>query len=532
MLKKYTPKDASLPLILPQTVFRREIYDPVSNLVNYVNVLFQEGYSAETLRQDLIDMYALDFYDSQVRNGGHSQFIHNSFEHRETGMERAARAAHMIGLPEMATMLDRCATFCRDNPDLADEQDGFGNRADVLDELDKTLFAFKYTYEDRTAYLDTLPPGHCDDLRDKFRFDGLDDNITAIVTEADRLLLTKTQEGAAKGAAKLARSFFKEKISKTRGPEPSEYKDRIVNDDIERLAAYIKIALRDSTPDERTENVTFQVRDKMLDPGLYDLSRYHIHAAAWIAQHPNLELVSSDEWKPRVEAITAASPFAMLEKRRRQLDRVTREMPGDVELAIAAAMANAAFSEDQCVFFEYHNLRLQLGPIYDSTFLGQTSDRSAVGLRTANGVVLRKLSDNWRHRLAWKSLKLAKRYGLVGRSSIPQWVSSIPAHVPGRPLSHVVLEPRRAELMQDLYVPEALMQWTDHPERMIYFRRGVLDTVDHDNQRLVYSFPMADAAHRMVACPEYVEFAAIGTGQPTRFFASTLAALRAELLRK
>lgn len=553
MLKEYTTKDASLPLILPQTVFRREIYEPVSSLVNYVNDLFQEGYSAETLRQDLVDMYALDFYDSQVRNGGHSQFIHNSFEHRETGMERAARAARMIGLPEMATLLDQCATFCGDNPELANSHDILKS-TEFLSELDSAHGNLEYTHEERTTYLFTLPPGHCDDLRDKFRFDDLDDTITAIVAEVDRLLLTKTQDDAAKGAAELARSFFKEKISKTRGPEPSEYKDRDVDRDIERLAGYIKIALRDSTLDERTENVTFQVRDKMLDPGLYDLSRYHIHAAAWIAQHPHVELVPIDGWKPRVEAIAAASPFAMFEKRRRQLERVTRKMPDDTQLAIGEAMAILAHPDRSGPFFEYTKKRVDLSPHYLEAHFAKTSDGELLLCKTSDRVDFYSLKQNWRFALAKRVIKILQRSGMIHRLDLLDWPSDLPLkRLPGAPkrsmlpetilnwlkshpqramgqrIAHGLIVPGKADLMHKLHVPEAYMQWIDHSDRSIHFHLGVLESYDADAERIAWTFPHADEVHQMVACTNFVEFSILGGNRQAQYPIEQLSKLRCEL---
>ncbi|MDN3721830.1 hypothetical protein QW131_28300 [Roseibium salinum] len=60
--------------------------------------------------------------------------------------------------------------------------------------------------------------------------------------------------------------------------------------------------------------------------------------------------------------------------------------------------------------------------------------------------------------------------------------------------------------MLELHVPEAYMQWSDHASRMAYFQRGILESLDAGTQRLVWQFPHADEVHRMVACPEFVEF--------------------------
>jgi len=122
----------------------RAVYGPISEFVDYINFLGDHGVLEENMPPEWYDLYALDFYVAQVKNGGNSQFIHNARHLLFMQLDRAKRAAGMLGLPELVAMIDSCRAWCEANPRARARQDGFENSADALEALDDRLFAYKF----------------------------------------------------------------------------------------------------------------------------------------------------------------------------------------------------------------------------------------------------------------------------------------------------------------------------------------------------------------------------------------------------
>lgn len=140
---------ASFPIILHKEEANAGIGEPVGLFVNYVNTLLRGGVPAEGLPGAFLDLYALDFYEAQVRNGGHSQFVGNSGGRLRANLEHALRGAQMLGMPELVQVLRECRDWCEANPVERDRQDGWSHRAVVLDALDNRFYAMEY---DDVAY--------------------------------------------------------------------------------------------------------------------------------------------------------------------------------------------------------------------------------------------------------------------------------------------------------------------------------------------------------------------------------------------
>ena len=166
-MSTYPNQPKNLPLILGDTLFDSTIYNPISGLVGYVNALFQGGFSHDNINQDFADLYLLDFHQAQVRNGGHSQFIHNSHENLDTNLSGAIRGAQTIGLPELADILSKCAKWCRDNPEAAKHQNGFPIRALELDALDQEVCNLTFDPADLDTLLSGVPERMAADLKYK-----------------------------------------------------------------------------------------------------------------------------------------------------------------------------------------------------------------------------------------------------------------------------------------------------------------------------------------------------------------------------
>lgn len=117
-------------------------YDLVQALVNFVNAMTGEGlYSRFELEQKAMQSFHADFYLAQVNNGGHSQFIHNSFGNlpfviADVRAGLAAMKAHAF-----VPVFEKMAAWVEKNPDEAKKQTGFeGGRAALLDELDTAFY--------------------------------------------------------------------------------------------------------------------------------------------------------------------------------------------------------------------------------------------------------------------------------------------------------------------------------------------------------------------------------------------------------
>ena len=531
----YVPNDETLPLVLPDNVFRRSIYVPVSALVDYVNLLFREGYGPDTLRDDLVEMYLLDFYISQVNNGGHSQFIHNSFEHRDANIASATRAAHRIGLPELAGILDQCAAFCRANPDVAARQDGFRNRAPELDALDAALYGLDYTAEERADFLGNLPGRHGDDLRDKFHLTGADQAISAIVEEVERLLPSKTNEGTAKAAAELARAFYDQKMSKTRGTEPSKNKDRDVQREVDRLAAYIGIAIRDSVPEDRPTAVAAQVRELLLQPRPMEFSRYYLHSAAWIARYPTLKLFSGERWRDAATEVATASAFAIVEKQRRRRDHLAVAMPSDLQIALAEAMAQLWPPDGTGPFFRFTDGKPRSSSRYQEIIVAKTSEEPVYLCKSRHEVVIREISQNPWYRPAASGLRFLRGFNLISGARGLELLMKVPQQSPGRVLAKATIVAGRAQVFRDLHVPEALMLWDDNPELHHYFHRGVLERLVPEDKSLVWRYRVPFTDDRpdeetvMTADGSGLHFVNVTTGREALYAFTDLAGLRARL---
>lgn len=134
------PPPASLPL--SASTLEGNKSDLVSQLVNDVKALASTAlYHHDELWPELVGLYHLDFYVAQVRNGGHSQFAHNSqanFQYVLNAVDNGLSGAHM---PRVSEVFHEFRKWCEQNPQKVSEQTGFsGGRAPELDDLDSLLY--------------------------------------------------------------------------------------------------------------------------------------------------------------------------------------------------------------------------------------------------------------------------------------------------------------------------------------------------------------------------------------------------------
>lgn len=117
-------------------------YDLIQGLVNFVNAMTQDGlYSRFEIPQKAMQAYHADFYLAQVLNGGHSQFIHNSFGNLPFVVKDTRAALEGMKADALLAIFERAASWIEANPEEVKKQTGFeGGRAPLLDELDTAFY--------------------------------------------------------------------------------------------------------------------------------------------------------------------------------------------------------------------------------------------------------------------------------------------------------------------------------------------------------------------------------------------------------
>lgn len=117
--------------------------DAVQDMVDYINALIHGALFKNTeIPQEAYQLYCADIYIAQVENGGHSQFLANGPAHSPDRdvLALALAGLKMINCTEIADCLADLINWARANPEEAQRQNGFTQRADALEQLDKRIF--------------------------------------------------------------------------------------------------------------------------------------------------------------------------------------------------------------------------------------------------------------------------------------------------------------------------------------------------------------------------------------------------------
>lgn len=489
----FSANDPALPLILPDTTLDRRIHSPASSLVDYVNHLFRSGYSPDTLFDDHADFYALDFYVAQINNGGHSQFIGNSKQHLASNMQRAQRAAHRIGLPDLAELVGRCADWCRSNPEDAARQDGFETRAEALDSLDKALYALKFTQTGLESYLAGLETSLAERLR--FKLIPPPEAADLIRQFADKTIALRKDlmpEAATLQASEVLNPLIERDTTIDYGAAPSERRDKAMARNREKLTMFLDKHFPDKPDAELREELVNRATRSFACPGLNERSCYHIASYVWIAQHPNLRLVPPETLTVEWDRIAADSSFATAENAARALNSLHAAIPSDEKLALSAAMGQLRRA-DGTGPLAVHVLR---------SFQSNTETHQCHVLKTTEGelflemkkgmVTLSELVESTRHKAYSRAYALGRSFGMVTAAQQLSLYQKVPKDAPGRQLGRARIDPAIRRLMLDLHLPEALALFTEDKERHIFFARGALDHIDIGAGALTWRFKLRE----------------------------------------
>ena len=152
-LKKILTKEKTEPLANSGSVefiivaqealedIEKEPYGLVQSVIDFTNTMFQSGhYRPDELPAEALQAYYCDYYLTQVNNGGHSQFVHNSRLAPET-MNAIAKGLDQMGATETHQIFLNMLEWAEKNPAEAAAQTGFnGGRAAYLDELDTQFY--------------------------------------------------------------------------------------------------------------------------------------------------------------------------------------------------------------------------------------------------------------------------------------------------------------------------------------------------------------------------------------------------------
>ena len=147
-----------IPIIFVEENIKSAVYQPVSLFVDYLNYLLHNGVAEEQIPLPFFEIYALDYYDAQVRNGGHSQFIGNAGERLDKTMETALKGAKRLQVADLVSTLEQCRAWCDANPAERGRQNGFSERADVLERLDSQLYAATFDDAGHAAFVAAQTP--------------------------------------------------------------------------------------------------------------------------------------------------------------------------------------------------------------------------------------------------------------------------------------------------------------------------------------------------------------------------------------
>jgi hypothetical protein len=117
-------------------------YKLVSALIDFVNTMFDVGqFNRNEIPVKAVQAYHTDYYQQQVNNGGHSQFVHNALENLPFLILDVKAALAAISAAHHASIFDRFADWVTAHPQAAKQQTGFaGGIAPELKTLDTEFF--------------------------------------------------------------------------------------------------------------------------------------------------------------------------------------------------------------------------------------------------------------------------------------------------------------------------------------------------------------------------------------------------------
>lgn len=501
-MEDLSSKPETLPLFQSNSLFQSSLDNPVSELVAYVNLLLREGFQHETIDLEFSALYMLDFYKSQVDNGGHSQFVGNCGPRLEATIERATLGANLVGLPEFADLLSRCAQWCRDNPDQAALQNGFKHRAPELDVFDSELYALRMSKDNLNSLLGELP----EQIAKHF---------------AHRLIVPssaeKVQNEFISETLKRYADVSAEEAVKAAIPILDPLVDWAVNCRFYRTQQEVRDDMsRRWDKNEPLELANFQkelrsrLRSTFFDRPKYELYVYNMRTCIWLANHPNRVAVPDEEWRDRVEAFGRANPAAQLVQAKRAHKALHEAVENEDRLCLATLLGTALKdpSEAKSRFFEHSDRKNSED--FECHILKLT-DRRFFVVKQKGRTSLHTVRPNYLKKVASPAAKFLRKLGLLSGATTLKILLGMPEHKFGSLVANSKSDLALYPLVCDLFAPEAICEFwpaadpKEIGERRTKFERGLVLSFDHAQKSLRWRMETDDGPIIISATKDRVE---------------------------
>ncbi|MDX8439851.1 DMP19 family protein [Mesorhizobium australafricanum] len=146
-----------VPLIMvPRSKIKEADEKPfqlVVAIMQFAVTMISKGlYRYPEINPKAMQVFHAHWYSSEVKNGGHSQFIHNAGREIDTTIANARAGLSACGATRQLATLEKMSAWVARHPDKAAKQTGFeGGRDEYLDTLDDAFYE-----TDEAAPLDDL----------------------------------------------------------------------------------------------------------------------------------------------------------------------------------------------------------------------------------------------------------------------------------------------------------------------------------------------------------------------------------------
>ncbi|BCM18428.1 DUF4375 domain-containing protein [Mesorhizobium sp. J8] len=148
--KKSQAEDKRGGLLVPLVVVPRSKIEPADEepfhlvfaVMQFVVTMVSKGlYRYPEINPKALQVFHADQYSLEVKNGGHSQFIHNAGGEIDTMIANARAGLSACGAKGQLVTLEKMSAWIAKHPDEAAKQTGFeGGRDDFLDTLDDAFY--------------------------------------------------------------------------------------------------------------------------------------------------------------------------------------------------------------------------------------------------------------------------------------------------------------------------------------------------------------------------------------------------------
>ncbi|TIP10291.1 DUF4375 domain-containing protein [Mesorhizobium sp.] len=134
-----------LPIVVRRSAVEAAMDEPfelVFAVEMFIQTMTSEGvYHYSEISPKAMQVYHADLYSAEVKNGGHSQFIHNAGQEIDAIIASARAGLASMGAKEQLATLEKMSVWVAEHPDEAAGQTGFeGGRDDFLDTLDDAFY--------------------------------------------------------------------------------------------------------------------------------------------------------------------------------------------------------------------------------------------------------------------------------------------------------------------------------------------------------------------------------------------------------